>query len=313
MLNEQAQKMMDAAKGAGIPPVYSLTVPEARERMRKAFIRTDGVQEVTSVREEDISLSDHPIRVRIYAPNPGNNLPCILFFHGGGWTLNDLDTHDDLCRSICSDVEAVVISVDFRLAPEHKFPAAIDDSYAALEWVFENHGRLGIDTDRIAVAGDSSGATQATVVCRLARDRGLPAIRYQWLLYPVTDFYDRNTVSYEENATGYSLDREMMVWFWGNYIDDTTDRNDSRLCPLRCDDLAGMPPGLVMTAHYDPLRDEGETYAKKLIEAGVDIELIRYGDQMHGFILQRRKIDTADIAYRDAVSRLRKALSVSNG
>jgi acetyl esterase len=308
MLNEQAQKMMDAAKSSGLPPVYSLTIPEARERMRKAFIRTDGVQEVASVREERISLPDRSIGVRIYSPGPGRDMPCILYFHGGGWTLNDLDTHDDLCRSLCNDIGAIVVSVDFRLAPEHKFPAAIDDSYAALEWVFENHARLGIDADRIAVAGDSSGATQATVVCRLARDRGLHAIRYQWLLYPVTDYYDRNTESYVENATGYSLDREMMVWFWGNYIDDATDRNDPCLCPLQCDDLRGLPPGLVMTANYDPLRDEGEAYAKRIIDAGVDIELIRYADQMHGFILQRRRIDAADVAYRDAVSRLRKAL-----
>lgn len=303
MLHPQAQRLIDLGKASGLPPVYTLSPSEARRRMREAFISTN-LEKLYLVDNTIIPCPNHNIGIRIYKPSNNINLPCIVFFHGGGWTLNDLDTHDSLCRSLSNRTKSVVISVDYRRSPEFKFPFPIEDSYIATEWVFANANKLGIDKNRIAVGGDSSGATHATVVCMLARDRNTFKIKFQWLAYPVTDYISPETRSYKEMSTGYSLNKDFMIWFWNNYLPDKIDTNNPYLCPLKSNNLYGLPPAFIMTAHYDPLRDEGELYAEKLKNAGVNVHLKRYNDQMHGFLMQRNNIDTAEDAFNDAVNEI---------
>ncbi len=308
MLDIQAQKLLEAAKSSGLPPVYYLSVDEARSRMRTTFITQDKPERVYKVLNKSIPCPGYKIRLRVYKPSDSNDLPCIIYFHGGGWVLNDLDTHDAVCRSLANQVDAVIISVDYRRAPEYKYPTPIEDAYTATEWIFANTNKLGINASRIAIGGDSSGATQATVVCQMARDRGTFNIKFQWLVYPVTDFYFPGTASYREMAEGYGINRDFMIWVWNKYIDENTDINDPYLCPLRAKDLTNLPPAFIMTANYDPLRDEGELYAEKLSLAGVNVKLKRYKNQMHGFIMQRKNIDTAIQAFSDAVNELKIGL-----
>lgn len=308
MLNNQAQKLLDGAKASGLSPVYFLPVNEARLRMRAAFISKDEPEYVYHVENNFIPCPGYKIGLRIYRPSTEAKLPCIVYFHGGGWVVNDLDTHDAVCRSLANQVNAVIVAVDYRRSPEFKYPAPIEDAYTATEWVFANAKKLNIDDKKIAVGGDSSGATQATVVCLMARDRGTFSIKFQWLAYPVTDFYFPGTPSYKEMAEGYSTNRDFMMWVWNKYLPENIDLNDSYLCPLRSSDFTNLPTAFIMTANYDPLRDEGELYAQKLIEGGVKVILKRYEDQMHGFIMQRKNIDAAVIAFHDAVNALKEGL-----
>ena len=309
MLNSQAQKLIDLGKASGLLPVYLLPVAEARSRMREAFISKEEPEKVYLVENTFIPCPNYKIGLRIYTPSDQKKLPCIVFFHGGGWTLNDLDTHDSVCRSLANQVNAVVVSVDYRRCPEFKFPAPIEDAYIATEWVFANAAKLNVDSERIAVGGDSSGGTQATVVCMLARDRKTFKIKFQWLACPVTDYYLPGTQSYQEMAKGYSMNRDFMIWFWNNYLPIGEDVNNPYLCPLKADNFADLPPIFIMTANFDPLRDEAELYAEKLADAGVQVRLKRYEDQMHGFLMQRKNIDTAVDAFGDAVEELKKGLA----
>lgn len=308
MLNPQAQKLMEIAKASGLPPVYFLPVNEARNRMRASFISNDEPEHVHQVDNTFIPCPGYKIGLRIYRPSAEHSLPCIVYFHGGGWVVNDIDTHDAVCRSLANQVQAVVVAVDYRRAPEHKYPAPIEDAYTATDWVFANADKLKIDPKRIAVGGDSSGGTQATVVCLMARDRGTFKIKFQWLAYPVTDFYFPGTLSYKEMSEGYSTNRDFMLWVWNKYLPENPDLNDPYLCPLKANDFTNLPPAFIMTANYDPLRDEGEVYAEKLLAGGVKVNLKRYEDQMHGFIMQRKNIDAAVDAFSDAVFALKEGL-----
>jgi acetyl esterase len=305
MLNPQAKKLLDLGKVSGLLPVYILSVNDARKRMRDAFISNDDKECIYNIENTFISCPDYRIGLRIYRPSDKKNLPCIVFFHGGGWTLNDLDTHDGLCRSLSNNVDAVVVSVDYRRSPEYKFPAPIEDAYIATEWTFANADRLCIDSNKIAVGGDSSGGTQAAVVCMLARDRNTFKIKFQWLVYPVTDYYLPGTQSYQEMSIGYSMNRDFMIWFWNNYLPSEVNLNNPYLCPLRSNNFINLPPAFIMTANYDPLRDEAELYAEKLKSANVKVKLTRYKDQMHGFLMQRKNIDAANEAFKDAVNELK--------
>jgi acetyl esterase len=306
VLDPQAQALLDAAAAAQLPPVYRVPTAEARRRMHAAF--TAGEPEPIAV-QRDLVIPGPAggIPLRLYRDTPHARQPVILFFHGGGWTVNDLDTHDRLCSLIAKGSGATVVSVDYRRSPEHKYPAAVEDAYTALQWVVTNDGEVAIDRRRVAVVGDSSGATLAATTCLLARDRRGPQISYQVLLYPVTDYVRPESLSYSERASGYSLDREFMEWAWRNYLPALWDREDPYLFPLRAS-LQGLPPALVLTAEFDPLRDDGLQFAEQLRDSGVDVEHVHFDDQMHGFAMQTRTIARAKEAVDRMASKIRHML-----
>lgn len=244
--------------------------------------------------------------VRIYTPDGAGPFPLLMFFHGGGFVVCDLDSHDALARSLCGGAGAVVVSVDYRLAPEAKFPAAPEDCHAATRWAVDNAASIGADGARVAVAGDSAGGNLAAVVAQLAKQRGGPALAHQLLIYPVTA-HDFTTPSYEENAEGYFLTRDMMQWFWHHYLERAEDGQDPLAAPLRAKDLSGLPPATVVTAEYDPLRDEGEAYARRLDEAGVPTQAVRYDGVIHGFVSMYEQIDKGREAIEFGCKRLRES------
>jgi len=225
-----------------------------------------------------------------------------VFFHGGGFVIGSLETHDHVCRDLRAQSGAAVLSVDYRLAPEHKFPAAPDDCLQAVRWAAEHAAALGVDPSRIVLAGDSAGATLAAVTALRLRDEGGPAVRAQVLVYPVTDYHTPPTRSYLENAEGYSLTRAAMIRFWADYLHDAHNAQDAlhpHASPLRAASLAGLPPALVLTAEYDPLRDEGEKYAHRLLDAGVPVTLWRHAGLIHGFF----RMGLASVRAREALAR----------
>jgi acetyl esterase len=227
------------------------------------------------------------VRIRIYASDRRGVRPALIYFHGGGFVLGNLDTHDPICRSLAKESGAVVIAVDYRLAPEHKFPAAVEDAHTATLWIAANAEQLGIDARRICISGDSAGGNLATVVARRCRDAGGPVLASQVLIYPVMDLSSFETGSYRELAEGYFLGRAEMQWFAGHYLASASDGRHPEASPLLAPDLSGLPPALVITAEFDPLRDEGEAYARRLEQAGVPVTLSRYPGTIHGFVVMR--------------------------
>ncbi|HVQ95813.1 MAG TPA: alpha/beta hydrolase [Mycobacteriales bacterium] len=298
-LDPQAQAVLDAAAASGLPPLYRLPIPQARARMRAAYVPDDS-EPIASVRDMAIPGPHGGIPVRIYHPAPGRRLPLILFFHGGGWTVHDLDTYDRLSRLLARRAGCALVSVDYRRAPEARYPAAVDDAYTALTWAGANSDVIAADPSRLCLAGDSAGATLATTAALLARDRRGPRVDLQVLFYPVTDYLDPPTTSYVERAAGYSLDYEFMAWAWQNYLPDRWSRHDPYLFPLAAEDLSGMPTTVLLTAEFDPLRDEGIRYAERLARAGVKVDHRHLENQMHGFALQTRTIDRARAAVESA-------------
>ncbi|NLP64879.1 alpha/beta hydrolase [Paraburkholderia sacchari] len=244
--------------------------------------------------------------LRIYWPlNRVTPTPALVYFHGGGFVFGTPPEHDNVCRCIANRARVVVVSVDYRLAPEAKFPAAVDDGWSALQWVRTSANELGIDASRVAVGGDSAGGNLAAVVAQKARDNEVP-IKHQLLLYPVTDSRFETT-SYRENGQGYFLTTEMMRWFWRQYLPDMDAGSNPLASPLRHSDLAGLASATIVTAEYDPLRDEGEAYAHALDAAGVRVTLQRYPGQIHGFASMLGIIDAADAALHLSAERLRAA------
>ncbi len=264
--------------------------------------------EVARVEERRIPGPAGPIPLRIYWPATGGRRPGLVYYHGGGFVLCSLDTHDDSCRTLCMQADCVVVSVDYRLAPEHPFPAGPEDCYAATLWTAENAAELGIDARRIAIGGDSAGGCFAAVVAQMARDRGAPPLCFQLMIYPVTDC-SFDTPSYKENAEGYFLSTSMMQWFWKHYLAKPEDAANPYASPLRAENLEGLPPALVITAEYDPLRDEGEAYAERLRAAGNDVQLSRYPGMIHGFFGMGAQIEKARDAVREATAALRGAFT----
>ncbi len=280
-------------------------------RVRAAFAAMPLVPGEAVARVEDRTLPGPagPLPVRVYAsagagPAP---LPALVYFHGGGFVLCNLDSHDGTCRSLANAAGCAVVSVDYRLAPEHRFPAAPEDCYAATRFVAENAAAFGVDPRRLAIGGDSAGGNLTAVVALMARDRGGPELRFQLLIYPVTDCaFD--TPSYRENGEGYFLTAQQMRWFWEHYLARAAQAADPYASPLRAEKLEGLPPGLVITAEYDPLRDEGEAYAARLREAGVAVTLSRYDGMIHGFFGMGAAIERARAAVAEAGAALRTAL-----
>ncbi|WP_448089775.1 alpha/beta hydrolase [Pseudomonas azerbaijanoccidentalis] len=260
------------------------------------------------VRELRVAGAAGELDARLYRPLDESNSPLLVFFHGGGFVIGNLDTHDNLCRSLARQAEAVVVSVAYRLAPENHFPAAPLDCYAATCWLVENAAALGVDGRRLALAGDSAGGNLALAVSQLAAQRKGPKISYQCLFYPVTDARC-DSQSYEDFAEGYLLSSAMMYWFWQQYLQDTGQGDDPLASPLRAEALADMPPTTLITAEFDPLRDEGEAFARRLLQAGVSVRLQRCEGMTHGFISMAPFVERAAVALADAAADLRRAFN----
>ena len=306
-LDPQVQKVLDNANANGSSFNW-MDHKKARDMLDKMFLNDGSAVPVGSVEDRFVPCPWGSLPVRIYTPEGSGPFPVLVFFHGGGWVTNNIETHDSVCRHITRLSECIVVSVDYRRPPEHKFPQPVEDAYAATRWVLDNAGSFGGDPCRIAVGGDSSGGNLAAAVCLLNRDRGGPAIRLQVLIYPVTDYYLPGTSSLTEFGSGYVLSRDLMIWCWNHYLQSDEDINNPYICPLRASSFAGLPPALLITAGYDPLRDEGEAYAKKLQNAGVEVLLKQYEDMVHGFILHWRVYDRAMEALRLIGEEIKKAL-----
>ena len=300
-LDPKLQTILETAKALGLKPVEEQTPEQARaeraELMARFFVPMPEYSGVIA-QPRTIDADGRQIPVRVYRPpvnkedkenkeDEAKSLPLMVFFHGGGWVLGTLDTHDPYCRALAIEAGMVVVSVDYRLAPEHKFPAAVEDAVAAAEWVLAHAGDLGADPARVFVGGDSAGATLATVAAMLVRDsypdKGIAGFAGQMLLYPVAAYYDPPTPSYLDNATGYGLTRAGMIWFWDHYLNGKQEAFDYRAAPLLAPSLAGLPRAFVVTAEYDVLRDEGQAYAKRLEDAGVPVTKEFAEGMNHGF------------------------------
>jgi acetyl esterase len=279
-LNAQAEAWLKFVADSGLPPLNEMPVADARATYA-AVVAQCGLapEEVADVTDRTVPGPHGDIPVRIYTPQGSGAFPVLVYFHGGGWVIGDLDVVDGPCRLIANRAHAVVVSVDYRLAPEHKFPAAVDDAVAATRWVADNAALLNIDPERIAVGGDSAGANLAAVVALDARDNDGPALVGQVLLYPATDF-QRATASFRDNGEGYFLTAALVDWFGDHY---TADPTDWRASPLRAANFSGLPATYLVTAEFDPLRDEGEAYAARLQEAGVPVEVRQYAGHIHAF------------------------------
>ncbi|NUT78807.1 alpha/beta hydrolase [Pseudomonas sp. C1C7] len=263
---------------------------------------------MSEVRELRVAGADGELDARLYRPSEEGNLPLLVFFHGGGFVMGNLDTHDNLCRSLARQTEAVVVSVAYRLAPEYHFPAAPLDCYAATCWLVEHAAALGVDASRLALAGDSAGGNLALAVSQLAAQRQGPKISYQCLFYPVTDARC-DSRSYEDFAEGYLLSSAMMYWFWQQYLQDTGQGDDPLASPLRAESLAGLPPTTLITAEFDPLRDEGEAFAARLQQAGVAVRVQRCEGMIHGFISMAPFVEGAARVLSEAAADVRGALN----
>ncbi|HEY7539018.1 MAG TPA: alpha/beta hydrolase [Methylomirabilota bacterium] len=310
-LDPQAQDVINLVIKSGRPAYNTLSPKEARQLFRETRpAATPTPAKIGAVRDLTADGPGGPIPVRVYRPAgvaAGTALPVLVYYHGGGWVIGDLDTHDVQCRQITAEAGITVVAVDYRLAPEHQFPAAVDDAWAATRWVVARAGELGVDPARLAVAGDSAGGNLAAVVALMARDAGGPAIALQVLIYPVTDV-GAESKSYSDFAEGYMLTRDGMRWFTSHYLKTPSDAQDWRVSPLRAASLAGLPPALIITAGFDPLRDEGAAYARRLTEAGGQVDYVNYGGMIHGFMPMGKLLATGNRATSHVALSLRQAL-----
>jgi acetyl esterase len=311
-LDATVRKLLDLAIASGRPALNSLPPPEARQMMRETRLPVQGPF-LDSVASEDRRIPGPAgeMAIRIYRPksaSPSAKLPLLVYFHGGGWVIGDIETHHTMCQRICETGDLVVVSVDYRLAPEHVFPAAVDDCWAATVWAAKNAASIGADGSKVAVGGDSAGGNLAAVMALMARDRGGVDIGFQLLLYPAVDAL-ANTGSLARNADGYLLTRDAMVWFYDHYLPNAADRSDWRASPLRARTLAGVAPAMIMTAGFDPLLDEGRAYAERLAHDGVTVEYVEFGSMIHAFLgmpgvlpQARRGLSLAGQAVREALA-----------
>ena len=305
-LDPQARELLDGIEAMGNPPMWEQTPEDARAGFLMLAAIAGPPEEAVPAEDRSVPGPHGDIPVRVYRPKSDGPLPVVVYFHGGGFVIGDITTHDTTCHRIAAGVPAVVVSVDYRLAPEHAFPAAVDDCEAATQWVSAHAAELGADPARLAVAGDSAGGNLSAVVARRARDAGGPAIAFQLLVYPATDC-TRSMASHVENGTGYLLDTDSMAWFISHYAGDA-DLKHPDLSPLFVEDLSGLPPAFVLTAEFDPLRDEGEAYANRLRAAGVKVTAARYDGMIHGFYGLDSIFDSSKKATTETVLALRDAL-----
>jgi acetyl esterase len=312
MLHPQARALLDLIEQRGLPAMQTLPPVEARlfYRDRRAVTQPEAPP-VAEIAELAADRPHGPIALRLYRPVRKSDapapLPVLVYYHGGGWTIGDLDTHDVLCRQLANASHCAVVSVDYRMGPEHRFPAAVDDCLAATHWVRRQSEALGLDAERLAVGGDSAGANLAAVVAITARDAGDLPIAYQLLIYPATDMR-RGHASHTTNGRGYLLETETITYYHDHYIDDPRHDLDWRASPLLHGDLSRLPPSLLLTAGFDPLRDEGLEYADALVAAGNRCTYVCFERQIHGFITMGKVIDEANTAVALCAAELERAL-----
>ena len=311
LLDPQARALMDLVAARGVPPTHLMTPEDARRfyRERRFFTQPDP-PEVSLVQELVASGLHGDIPMRLIRPAgvaQEVKLPVLVYYHGGGWTIGDRDTHDTLCRQLANGAGCAVVSVDYRMGPEHHFPAAVDDTLAATRWVHDHAGELALDAARLAIGGDSAGGNLAAVVALAARDAGDLPITFQLLVYPATDMR-AVAPSHTACAQGYMLTADSIAYYRGHYIPDVGQWSDWRASPLLREDLQGLPPALVLTAGFDPLRDEGRQYADRLSAAGNAAQYVCFERQIHGFITMGRVLDEANTAVDLCAAVLRRAL-----
>jgi acetyl esterase len=309
-LHPDAERLLELVRASGRPPFETLSPAEAREAYAasRAVLQPEP-DEVAEVRDLSIPGPGGPLALRLYrgaGTSDTASLPALLYLHGGGWVLGGLDSHDGVCRRLANLAACRVVAVDYRLAPEHRFPAAIDDAAAALAWVAANAAALGIDPARLAVGGDSAGGSLAAVLALMGRDGSAPASACQLLLYPAVDLA-MDTASYARVTEGVPLTAATMRWFVDHYVPGPAQRLDWRASPLRAERLAGTPPALVLTVAHDPLADEGRAYADRLEAEGVRVAALHLSDQIHGMLTMGRVIAAAGPALRHAAETLRDA------
>jgi len=317
-IDPQVQAVIDAmeqAEAEGRPQAHEL----GPEGARQFYIDTRGAvspepPDVAHLAELEVAGPAGPIPVRYYRPigsAEDDILPVMVYFHGGGWVIGDRDTHDVVCRQLANDGDFAVLNVDYRLAPEAKFPAAVDDCFAVVKWAVNGAAGLKVDLERIALAGDSAGGTLTTVCAKLALDQGTP-IAFQAMIYPATDMH-RKTKSHEEFSDGYLLTKEVQDWFHEQYLSSDAERDDWRASPILIEDLRGMPPAYILTCGYDPLRDEGKAYADRLAEAGVPVNYKCHEGMIHAFITMGKVIDETAVAIADVARHTKEAFDALAG
>jgi len=310
-LDPLLKTLLDQMAAQPTPPIHEMEPEMARAAMG-AMMELVGPKDVPIGRVEHMTMPGEAgeIALRLYTPVAAGSkaLPALIFFHGGGFVIGDLDTHDGICRILASEACVKVIAVDYRLAPEHKFPAAVNDAIAAASWVETNAASLGVDANRLAVGGDSAGGGLAAVVAQAAAKTGSPHLAYQMLMFPVTQIGEE-TASLRNFAEGYFLERAGLQWFYDHYLPEDADRNDPRISPLKAEDVSGLPPAYVMLAGFDPLHDEGRAYAQKFSAAGVPVTVADYPDMVHDFIFMHAVLPQAQEALKAAAAALKQAVA----
>jgi acetyl esterase len=297
-LDPEVQNLLEISRKAGARPFEDLTPEQARAAYAAGWdVLQPATEDVASVRDLTIPTQSGSLALRVYrgkGTQPDEKLPCLVFLHGGGWVIGNLQSHDRVCRSLANRARVCVVAVDYRLAPEHRFPAALDDSAAALRWVSDNAEVLAITPGRIGVGGDSAGGNLAAVLALMGRDGTAPATIFQALIYPVVDL-TASSDSYRRVTSGVPLTAATMDYFIGHYTPHAIDRLDWRASPLRAASLAGTPPALVVTVAHDPLCDEGRAYAQRLEDDGVRVTAIHLGDHMHGMLMHGRLVNASNL------------------
>ena len=308
-LDPQVQALLDQMAALNASPIHTLTPELVRMGIKMQLANaTEEPESVAQVVNRTIPGPAGEIPIRIYTPAGSGPFPALVFFHGGGWVICDLDTHDSLCRSLCNGADCIVVSVDYRLAPEHKFPAAPEDCYAATQWVAGHAAEINAKPGKIAIGGDSAGGNLTAVVAQMVRDQGGPRLALQLLIYPATDFtFDGPSI--HENGQDYFLTIDDMNWFTSYYLNSDADKKNPLASPMQSDNLRGLPTALVITSEYDPLRDEGEAYGKRLKEAGVPVTISRYNGVIHGFLSLEPLTDKGKQAREECAQALRVAFA----
>ena len=310
-LDPVLKSFLDQMAAVPGPKMWDMTPADARQAF-VALLQLAGPKDVPIGKTENLAAPGPrgEIPVRLYSPVAAGSeaLPVLVYYHGGGFVIGDLDTHDGLCRMIANDAGCRVVAVHYGLAPENKYPAAVDDAFAALTWVESSAARLGVDANRIAVGGDSAGGALAAVVAQMAKHRGSPNLVFQMLLFPVTQI-GGDTSSLREFAVGYFLEKKTLDWFFAHYLPENTETSNPKISPLRAKDVSGLPPAYVVLGGYDPLHDEGLQYAEKLRAAGVQVTVADYSDMVHCFLYLQTVLPQAREAVESAARALRLALT----